>query len=68
MPDLKAGFQKSQRQLADHLSACWAQCWSTEADSDVLLRAYSGVDLDTHTKRNMTPAEEAFASPLPPSV
>jgi hypothetical protein len=48
----------AQRQLADYLAACWAQCWSYEADSDVLLRAYSRVVLDPISKRNTTPAEE----------
>lgn len=50
--------QKAQRQLADYLTACWAQCWSYEANSDVLLRAYSRVVLDPIIKRNTTPAEE----------
>ena len=59
-PDPKAGFRKDQRQLADYLSACWAQCWSMEAESDVLLRAYSRVELDPETKRNKTPAEEGI--------
>ena len=57
-PQPGAGFQKPQRQLADYLSVCWAQCWSYESDSDVLLRAYSRVVLDPIAKRNMTPAEE----------
>ena len=60
MPDPQAGFQKPQRQLADYLSACWAQCWSIEAESDVLLRAYSRVELDPEAKRNRTPAEEGI--------
>ena len=47
-----------QRQLADYLAACWAQCWSYEADSDVLLRAYSRVLLDPVSMRNTTPADE----------
>ena len=38
-PNPRAGFVKPQRQVADYLPACWAQCWSTEAESDVLLRA-----------------------------
>lgn len=53
-----AGFHKPQRQLADYLSSCWAQCWSTEAESDVLLRAYSRVELDPETKRNRYPQSE----------
>ena len=59
-PDLAAGFQKPQRQLADYLSACWAQCWSSEAESDVLLRAYSRVELDPDSQRNKTPDEEGI--------
>jgi hypothetical protein len=50
--------KRNQRALADYLSACWAQCWSYEADSDVLLRAYSRVVLDPIAQRNSTPAEE----------
>lgn len=57
-PRLGAGFQKQGRQLSDYLSECWAQCWSYEADSDVLLRAYSRVVLDPIAQRNTTPAEE----------
>jgi hypothetical protein len=57
-PQLGAGFQKSGRQLSDYLSECWAQCWSYEADSDVLLRAYSRVLLDPIAQRNTTPSEE----------
>jgi hypothetical protein len=55
-----AGFRKPQRQLADYLSACWAQCWSTDAESDVFLRAYSRVDLDPETRRNKYPEEEGI--------
>ena len=57
-PKLGAGFQKSGRQLSDYLAAAWAQCWSYEADSDVMLRAYSRVILDPIARRNTTPSEE----------
>lgn len=57
-PQLGAGFQKPPRQLSDYLSESWAQCWSYEADSDVLLRAYSRVILDPIAQRNTTPSEE----------
>lgn len=57
-PMIGAGFEKPMRQLSDYLSECWGQCWSYEADSDVLLRAYSRVVLDPIAKRNSTPAEE----------
>jgi len=59
-PELGAGFAKPGQQLADYLSESWAQCWSYEADSDVLLRAYSRVVLDPIAKRNSTPAEEGI--------
>jgi hypothetical protein len=65
-PALEAGFQKPQRQLADYLSACWAQCWSTEAESDVLLRAYSRVELDPETRRNRFPQEEGIRATTTP--
>jgi hypothetical protein len=65
-PDPAAGFQKEQRQLADYLSACWAQCWSTEAESDVLLRAYSRVELDPDSKRNKFPMEEGLRTTTTP--
>jgi len=55
-----AAFQKAPRQLADYLAACWAQCWSTDAESDVLLRAYSRVELDPVTRRNKFPEEEGI--------
>lgn len=55
-----AAFQKAPRQLADYLAPCWAQCWSTDAESDVLLRAYSRVELDPVTRRNKFPAEEGI--------
>jgi hypothetical protein len=57
-PQLEAGFKKAGRQLSDYLSECWAQCWSYEADSDVLLRAYSRVIIDPIAQRNTTPSEE----------
>jgi hypothetical protein len=57
-PQLGADFQKPPRQLSDYLSESWAQCWSYEADSDVLLRAYSRVILDPIAQRNTTPSEE----------
>jgi len=52
--------RRAGRQMADYLAACWAQCWSYEADSDVLLRAYSRVVLDPLIERNTTPAEEGI--------
>jgi hypothetical protein len=58
LPD--AGFNKPQRQLADYLADAWAQCWSYEANSDVLLRAYSRVVLDPLAQRNTVPAEEGI--------
>lgn len=64
--DLAAGFQKPQRQLADYLSACWAQCWSTEEESDVLLRAYSRVELDPDTRRNRFPDQEGMRATTTP--
>ena len=45
-PDPRASFVRPQRQVADYLPACGAQCWSTEAESDVLLRWYSRVEPD----------------------
>lgn len=65
-PDPAAGFQKPQRQLADYLAACWAQCWSTEAESDVLLRAYSRVELDQASRRNKVPQEEGIRATTTP--
>ena len=65
-PNPVAGFQKPQRQLADYLSACWAQCWSTEAGSDVLLRAYSRVELDPETRRNKFPEQEGIRATTTP--
>ncbi len=47
-----------EHHISSYLSAAWAQCWSYEANSDVLLRAYSRVMLDPLIKRNTTPAEE----------
>lgn len=61
-----AGFRKPQRQLADYLSACWAQCWSTKAESDVLLRAYSRVELDRNTRRNKDPLGEGVRTTTTP--
>lgn len=46
------------QELADYLAPSWAQCWSYEANSDVLLRAYSRVVLDPIAKRNTDPANE----------
>jgi len=48
----------AQKELAPHLRQAWAQCWSYEADSDVLLRAYSQVDLHPLANRNRDPARE----------
>jgi hypothetical protein len=48
----------TQKELAPHLRQAWAQCWSYEAESDVLLRAYSRVDVDPQAKRNRDPARE----------
>ena len=50
--------QRPQQELAAYLAPCWAQCWSYEANSDVLLRAYSRVVLDPISKRNTDPAGE----------
>lgn len=47
-----------QEELAPYLATCWAQCWSYEANSDVLLRAYSRVALDPIVQRNTDPAGE----------
>jgi hypothetical protein len=44
--------------LANYLAPSWAQCWSYETNSDVLLRAYSRVALDPIAKRNTDPANE----------
>lgn len=41
-----------QLSLAEHLDPAFAQCWSSNADSDVLLRAYSRVTIDPHFGRN----------------
>jgi hypothetical protein len=51
---------RPQQSVADYLREGWAQCWSYEADSDVLLRAYSRVILDPLIQRNTTPAEEGI--------
>ncbi len=46
------------QEVAAYLAPAWAQCWSYEADSDVLLRAYSRVVLDPISQRNTDPANE----------
>jgi len=50
--------KRRQQLLSAYLAPCWAQCWSYEADSDVLLRAYSRVVLHAELKRNSDPANE----------
>lgn len=47
-----------QRQLHDFLMPAYAQCWSFESNSDILLRAYSRVALHPFLLRNMEPANE----------
>ena len=49
---------RPMQQLAPYLAQAWAQCWSFEANSDVLWRAYSRVVLDPLSKRNTDPANE----------
>lgn len=48
----------AMRALSAYLAPAWAQCWSYEAKSDTLLRAYSRVLLDPISKRNTDPANE----------
>lgn len=50
--------KRPMQELAGYLAPSWAQCWSYEAESDVLLRAYSRVVLDPIAKRNTEPANE----------
>jgi hypothetical protein len=40
------------------LPPAFAQCWSTTAESDTLLRAYSKVLKDPHFRRNICPRDE----------
>ena len=47
-----------QKELQGYLSPALAQCWSFENNSDILLRAYSNVTLDPHSKRNTEPGRE----------
>lgn len=54
----QAETRRPLQELAAYLAPAWAQCWSYEANSDVLLRAYSRVLLDPIAKRNTDPANE----------
>lgn len=47
-----------QKMLAGLLQPAYAQCWSLNGDSDVLMRAYSRVTKDPVTSRNMDPRNE----------
>lgn len=47
-----------QKQLQDFLMPAYAQCWSFESSSDILLRAYSRVTVHPILRRNMEPALE----------
>lgn len=47
-----------QKQLSDFLTPVYAQCWSFESNSDILIRAYSQVRIDPILKRNRSPASE----------
>ena len=54
----KAEPRRPIQELAAYLAPAWAQCWSYEAESDVLLRAYSRDVLDPIAQRNTDPANE----------
>lgn len=47
-----------QNHMLGYTIPAYAQCWSFEGESDVLLRAYSRVLLDPTTKRNLDPRYE----------
>lgn len=47
-----------QKQLQDFLMPAYAQCWSFESSSDILLRAYSRVTIHPILRRNVEPALE----------
>ncbi|TGP52554.1 hypothetical protein EN873_14890 [bacterium M00.F.Ca.ET.230.01.1.1] len=49
---------KPQLSVAEHLAPAWAQCWSYESNSDLLLRSYSRVERHPIAKRNMMPGAE----------
>lgn len=44
--------RRPQQSLEAYLAPVWAQCWSRNAGSDTLLRAYSTVKIDSQTQRN----------------
>ncbi len=47
-----------QKALSCFLMPAYAQCWSFEANSDILLRAYSRVNIHPILRRNTEPANE----------
>jgi len=55
MMQAPSGAQKS---LAGYLAPVYAQCWSFEDQSDVLMRAYSRVTKDAFLGRNIEPRYE----------
>jgi len=48
----------AQKSLTEYLKPIYAQCWSMEGQSDVLLRAYSRVSKDNFLGRNSEPKFE----------
>jgi len=42
---------KGQQPLSAYLAPAWAQCWSLNPGSDILLRAYSRVSLDPERQK-----------------
>jgi hypothetical protein len=52
------GSQGEQAMTSDGLPPAYAQCWSANAESDTLFRAYSRVVKDRYFERNLFPGEE----------
>jgi hypothetical protein len=61
-----SGFDKLDQPLEDYLAACWAQCWSTDAESDVLLRSYSRIGQEKETWRKILPEMEGIRATTTP--
>lgn len=49
---------RAQKELSNYLMPAYAQCWSFENNSDILMRAYSRVTIHPILRRNMEPALE----------
>ncbi|PMS43542.1 hypothetical protein [Vibrio parahaemolyticus] len=50
--------ERKQDIINQELPPVFAQCWSATPESDTLLRAYSRVIKDSHSKRNICPKDE----------